>query len=240
MGQWSATFPGAAKVLATSPGARRLQLAPWCKELPARCAASFRSGSAPHPAAQAWHPRACGPTCRNTRKWRNSGFHPTSLPGVKRVSAKDVVELQGQGAVVVDTRTEKEYRAKRIRGAVWAAYGEKSLKDVAFSPRAGRLQGPGNAGPQQGPDLLLQRGGMLEVLQGREGGCRQRLSQRLLDARRPARVGRRGPATEGAEAGRQLVWRLTKLFWRRCCVLSYLLVLPDDTAPSQNRFAEFC
>ena len=28
----------------------------------------------------------------------------------------------------------KEYRAKRIRGAVWAAYGEKSLKDVAFNP----------------------------------------------------------------------------------------------------------
>jgi len=57
-----------------------------------------------------------------------------SLPGVRRVSAKDVVELLGQGAVVVDTRTEKEYRAKRIRGAVWAAYGEKSLKDVAFNP----------------------------------------------------------------------------------------------------------
>ena len=35
---------------------------------------------------------------------------------------------------MVDTRTEKEYRAKRIRGAVWAAYGEKSLKDVAFDP----------------------------------------------------------------------------------------------------------
>ena len=27
-------------------------------------------------------------------------FTPTSLPGVKRVSAKDVVELLGQGAVV--------------------------------------------------------------------------------------------------------------------------------------------
>ncbi len=62
------------------------------------------------------------------------GLFTTSLPGVKRVSAKDVVELLGQGAVVVDTRTEKEHRAKRIRGAVWAAYGEKSLKDVAFNP----------------------------------------------------------------------------------------------------------
>lgn len=36
-------------------------------------------------------------------------------------------------AVVVDTRTEKEYKAKHIRGAVFAAYVEKSLKDVAFN-----------------------------------------------------------------------------------------------------------
>ena len=33
----------------------------------------------------------------------------------------------------MDTRTEKEFKAKRIRGAVFAAYVEKSLKDVAFN-----------------------------------------------------------------------------------------------------------
>ena len=41
--------------------------------------------------------------------------------------------MQAQGAVVVDTRTEKEFKAKRIPGAVLAAYVEKSLKDVAFN-----------------------------------------------------------------------------------------------------------
>ncbi|EER59102.1 Rhodanese domain protein [Acidovorax delafieldii 2AN] len=61
-------------------------------------------------------------------------FTPNSLPGVNRVSAKEAQLLQTQGAMVVDTRTEKEYKARRIRGAVFAAYVEKSLKDVAFDP----------------------------------------------------------------------------------------------------------
>ncbi len=59
--QWSATFPGAAKVLATSRPVPGGFSAVVRKELPARCAASFRSGSAPHPAAQAWLHRPCGP-----------------------------------------------------------------------------------------------------------------------------------------------------------------------------------
>ena len=60
-------------------------------------------------------------------------FTPNGLPGVTRISAKEGQQLQAQGAVVVDTRTEKEFKAKRIRGAVLAAYMEKSLKDVAFN-----------------------------------------------------------------------------------------------------------
>ncbi|OYZ42180.1 MAG: sulfurtransferase, partial [Acidovorax sp. 17-64-282] len=60
-------------------------------------------------------------------------FTPNGLPGVTRISAKEAQQLQAQGAVVVDTRTEKEFKAKRIRGAVLAAYMEKSLKDVAFN-----------------------------------------------------------------------------------------------------------
>lgn len=60
-------------------------------------------------------------------------FTPNGLPGVTRISAKEAQQLQAQGAVVVDTRTEKEFKAKRIRGAVLAAYVEKSLKDVAFN-----------------------------------------------------------------------------------------------------------
>ena len=60
-------------------------------------------------------------------------FTPTALPEVKVVTADDVSKLQASGAVFVDTRTEKEFHAKRVRGAVHAAYVEKSLKDVAFN-----------------------------------------------------------------------------------------------------------
>ena len=59
-------------------------------------------------------------------------FTPTSLPGATVVSAEDVKRLVSQGAVVVDTRTEKEYKAKHLAGARFVPYVEKSLKDVAF------------------------------------------------------------------------------------------------------------
>ncbi|HEX7435111.1 MAG TPA: rhodanese-like domain-containing protein [Caldimonas sp.] len=59
-------------------------------------------------------------------------FTPTSLPGAKLVTAREVQQLVAQGAVIVDTRTEKEYKTKRVAHAVFAPYHEKSLKDVAF------------------------------------------------------------------------------------------------------------
>ena len=49
------------------------------------------------------------------------------------VSAEDVKRLVSQGAIVVDTRTEKEFKAKHIPGARFVPYVEKSLKDVAFN-----------------------------------------------------------------------------------------------------------
>ena len=60
-------------------------------------------------------------------------FTPTSLPGATVVSADDVKRLVSQGAIVVDTRTEKEFKAKHIPGARFVPYVEKSLKDVAFN-----------------------------------------------------------------------------------------------------------
>lgn len=60
-------------------------------------------------------------------------FTPSSLPGVQRITAKEAQQLQAQGALLVDTRTEKEFKTRRIKGAQWAAYIEKSLKDVAFN-----------------------------------------------------------------------------------------------------------
>jgi rhodanese-related sulfurtransferase len=59
-------------------------------------------------------------------------FTPTSLPGARLVNAREVRELVAEGAVIVDTRTEKEYKNKHVPRAVFAPYYEKSLKDVAF------------------------------------------------------------------------------------------------------------
>lgn len=59
-------------------------------------------------------------------------FTPTALPGAKMVRHSEVQKLVEQGAVLVDTRTEKEFKAKRMPTAVFAPYHEKSLKDVVF------------------------------------------------------------------------------------------------------------
>jgi rhodanese-related sulfurtransferase/ABC-type phosphate/phosphonate transport system substrate-binding protein len=61
-------------------------------------------------------------------------FTPTHLPGATVVTAAQVRQLAAEGAVVVDTRSEKEYKAKHIPLAVFVPYHEKSLKDVAFDP----------------------------------------------------------------------------------------------------------
>lgn len=59
-------------------------------------------------------------------------FTPIALPSVEVVDAAQAQKLQAEGALIIDTRTEKEYKTKRIGGALFAAYVEKSLKDVAF------------------------------------------------------------------------------------------------------------
>lgn len=61
-------------------------------------------------------------------------FTPNSLPGATVVTAAQARQLVADGAVIVDTRSEKEYKAKRIPHAVFVPYHEKSLKDVAFDP----------------------------------------------------------------------------------------------------------
>ena len=49
--------------------------------------------------------------------------------------------LVANGAVLVDTRIESEYKDKHIPGALWLPYGEKSLKDVAFDARVDSFPG---------------------------------------------------------------------------------------------------
>ncbi len=61
-------------------------------------------------------------------------FTPNSLPGATVVTAAQVRQLVASGAVIVDTRSEKEFKTRRIPQAVYVPYIEKSLKDVAFDP----------------------------------------------------------------------------------------------------------
>lgn len=133
--EWAATRPKMGHALATSapipgglsvvvhktlPADTRTRLAQWF---------STASDTAGLPVA-AVHPEA-----KEYKHVAELGlFTPTALPGVQRVSAQEALKLQGQGAAIVDTRTEKEYHAKRIKGALFAPYVEKSLKDVAFDP----------------------------------------------------------------------------------------------------------
>lgn len=59
---------------------------------------------------------------------------PTTAPaGVKIIEAKEVVDLQKQGAVLVDTRKTSEYAEGTIKGAISVPYDpEKSAKDTKF------------------------------------------------------------------------------------------------------------
>lgn len=68
-------------------------------------------------------------------------FTPTHLPGATVVVAKQVQELVGQGVVLVDTRSEKEYKTRHVPGAIFIPYHEKSLKDVSFDAKLDDFSG---------------------------------------------------------------------------------------------------
>jgi len=68
-------------------------------------------------------------------------FTPKALPGATVVDHDTVKALVSNGAVLVDTRIESEYKDKHIPGALWLPYGEKSLKDVAFDAKVDNFPG---------------------------------------------------------------------------------------------------
>lgn len=133
---WNQANPGVAKVLATSgpvPGGLSVAVK---KDLPADLRdklGRWFAASAP----------SCGlkPVALRTelavyqRVAELGAFTPTSLPGAGVVTAAEVKRLQAQGAVVVDTRNEKEFLHKHIPGALHVPYHEKSLKDVAYEAK---------------------------------------------------------------------------------------------------------
>jgi rhodanese-related sulfurtransferase len=66
---------------------------------------------------------------------------PTTAPaGVKIVEAKDVVELQKQGAILIDTRKANEFSEATIKGAISVPYDpEKSAKEANFDPSQDKI-----------------------------------------------------------------------------------------------------
>lgn len=63
-------------------------------------------------------------------------FTPVQLPGVTRVSASEAADLIKKGAQMADVRSEKEFTAKHIAGAVLIPYTESSMKDISFDSNA--------------------------------------------------------------------------------------------------------
>ncbi|MBE7369809.1 rhodanese-like domain-containing protein [Ramlibacter pallidus] len=59
-------------------------------------------------------------------------FTPRTLPGATVVDAKSVAQLLQSGATYVDTRTDAEFKAGHVPGAVLVPYVEKSAKDADF------------------------------------------------------------------------------------------------------------
>jgi rhodanese-related sulfurtransferase len=57
---------------------------------------------------------------------------PSSLAGVKNVSADEVKKMLDSGVPIIDTRVAAEYAEKTIKGAVSVPYKEKSTKDPGF------------------------------------------------------------------------------------------------------------
>ncbi|CAD5374193.1 Sulfurtransferase [Rubrivivax sp. A210] len=133
---WSKGNPGVAKQLAVSgavPGGLSVAVKKdLSAELRARVAKWFGSSASSigmKPVAQ----RSDASAYRRVAELGT--FTPVSLPGATVVDVAEVQRLLAQGAVLVDTRTEKEFKQSRINGARHVPYHEKSLKDVAYDPK---------------------------------------------------------------------------------------------------------
>lgn len=131
--EWSAQHPDQIKLLATSdpvPGGQSIVVS---RTLPPELRGKIAKWFAAPSASSGLDAVSFRPDAAQYSRVAELGiFTPTSLPQVQVATAQEVRKLQAAGAVVIDTRTDKEFKAKRIAGAVHAAYTEISIKDVAF------------------------------------------------------------------------------------------------------------
>lgn len=81
-------------------------------------------------------------------------FTPRALPGATVVDAKTVAQLLGQGATYVDTRTDAEFKAGHVPGAILVPYQEKSAKDADFDAALDRFE-TAKLGPDKNAQLIF-------------------------------------------------------------------------------------
>lgn len=132
---WARENPGAARMLASTGGVPGGFSVALSKDLPAdlrgRLAKWFQTAAG----SAGLRPVAVQPELLRYQRVAELGsFTPTALPGATVVTAEQVAQLVAQGAVIVDTRNEQEFKARHIPGALFVPYVEKSLKDVAYDP----------------------------------------------------------------------------------------------------------
>lgn len=130
---WQRDNPNMAKVLASSgsvPGGFSVAVK---KDLPSDVRTKLAKWFASPPEESGLRPASHQVALAEYRAVAQLGtFTPVQLPGASVVTAAEVQKLVAQGAIVVDTRNEREYQSKRIPGALFVPYHEKSLKDVAY------------------------------------------------------------------------------------------------------------
>lgn len=132
---WSKANPGTAKVLASTGGVPGGFSVALNKELSADTRAKIAKWFQASASSVGMKAVAMQPELALYKRVAELGtFTPTSLPGATVVGAEQVAKLMSEGAIVVDTRNEQEYKARHIPGALFVPYHEKSLKDVAYDP----------------------------------------------------------------------------------------------------------
>ena len=134
--EWVAKNPSQGRILKTSrpvPGGANLVVRKdLCASLCATLTAWVKSPDGVIPGADHFQP--AGPKARDDFTYVASlGITtPDTLAGVTTVGAAQAADVARSGAVIVDTRTEKEFASEHLPGAVLLPYVERSLKEVDF------------------------------------------------------------------------------------------------------------
>lgn len=81
-------------------------------------------------------------------------FTPRALPGATVVDAPKVAQLLQAGATYVDTRTEVEFKAGQVPGAILVPYVEKSAKDADFDAAQDKFD-VARLGPDRNAQLIF-------------------------------------------------------------------------------------